>query len=72
MRTEALISVSDASHVLRVSESNVRWAADRGKLPCRRDSAGRRLFRLGDLLIYRRIVRRKQRRLARRTANHAA
>jgi len=61
--TAAFLGISRAAQALRVSEPTVRNAADRGRLPCIRDSAGRRLFRIEDLRAYQR-----RRRAARRAA----
>ena len=54
MNTNELISVSNAARMLNAAEPTVRLAADRGRLRCVRDSAGRRLFSLRDLKKYRR------------------
>lgn len=61
------IGVSDAARAVRVSEPTIRYAADRGRLRCTRDSVGRRLFKLPDLVAFRRAMKR-QRRMSREKA----
>lgn len=43
METE-LLGSSETARRLRLHEATVRRWAEEGKLPCRRDSAGRRIF----------------------------
>jgi predicted site-specific integrase-resolvase len=56
------VGISGAAQALKLSEPTVRNAANRGRLPCIRDSVGRRMFRIEDLQEYRRATKRRRRR----------
>lgn len=45
-----VMSVSEASRELHVSEETIREWADRGKLPVMRTSSGQRIFRREDVI----------------------
>ncbi len=61
----SIVSVSGAARRIEDSESNIRYLADTGKLPCLRDAdSGRRMFFLADLERFR-----KQREAKRKAKN---
>ena len=47
--TEELLGSSETARRLRLHEATVRRWAEEGKLPCVRDSAGRRIFFAKDI-----------------------
>jgi len=66
-----LIGVSDAARMLELAEPTVRLAANKGRIACVRDSAGRRLFRLADLRAYKRALKRRRSESVRRAVQVA-